>query len=98
MADREKVIKGLTFCSMGLCFDGCPYHNVSQNIDECTSQLALEALELLEEQQPVEPRKEDDGSTEPCTCWWYVCGSCGREIDPQDRFCRHCGREVKWNE
>ena len=52
---------------------------------------------LLKEQEAVEPRKEDDGNTEPCTCWWYVCGSCGREIDPQDRFCRQCGREAKWN-
>ena len=51
MTDRKKVIKGLKFCSTGMCFDGCPYHEVSQNIDKCTSQLALEALELLKEQE-----------------------------------------------
>ena len=54
MPDREKVIKGLKFCcGTGMCFDGCPYHEVSQNIDECTSQLALEALELLKEQPEI---------------------------------------------
>ena len=52
MIDRKKVIKGLEFCcGAGMCFDGCPYHEVSQNIDECTTQLALEALELLKEQE-----------------------------------------------
>ena len=54
MTDREKVIKGLKCCcSMDMCFDGCPYHETSQNIDECTSQLALEALGLLKEQEAI---------------------------------------------
>lgn len=28
--------------------------------------------------------------------WWYQCGKCKMPIDPKDRFCRHCGQEVKW--
>jgi len=51
MIDRKKVIKGLKCCcDTGMCFHGCPYHNASKKITECTSQLALEALDLLKEQ------------------------------------------------
>lgn len=52
MIDREKVQKGLECCcGGGMCFHGCPYHEVSQSVEGCTSQLASDALELLKEQQ-----------------------------------------------
>lgn len=54
MTDREKVVKGLKCCcGTGRCFHGCPYHEVSQNIWDCTSQLALEALDLLKDQEEI---------------------------------------------
>lgn len=28
----------------------------------------------------------------------WCCGSCGVAITDGDKFCRMCGREVKWNE
>lgn len=56
------------------------------------------AEELLKEQVAVQPRKKDDGIPQPWTTWWYVCGDCGQEIEYQDRFCRWCGRMVKWND
>lgn len=28
--------------------------------------------------------------------WWYACGKCNMPIDPVDKFCRHCGKAVKW--
>lgn len=52
MIDREKVVKGLECCcGGGMCYHGCPYHEVSQSVEGCTSQLASDALELLKEQQ-----------------------------------------------
>lgn len=45
---------------------------------------------LLKEQDAVEPEIEGGGST-----WWYVCGECRGAIDKADKFCRHCGREVR---
>jgi hypothetical protein len=54
MINREKVIKGLECCCVPcMCFQGCPYHEVSQSVEECTSQLAVEALELLKEQETI---------------------------------------------
>jgi hypothetical protein len=54
------------------------------------------AEELLKEHEAVEARKKNDGKPQPWTCWWYVCGDCGQEIEYHDRFCRWCGRSVKW--
>lgn len=55
-----------------------------------------DALALLEWQSAVKPDRESDGQPEPWTTWWYVCGSCGQPIDKMDRYCRRCGRAVKW--
>ena len=64
---------------------------------EDIAQWADDALRLLKKQEAVKPQKKDDGNPQPWTCWWYVCGDCGQEIEYHDRFCRWCGREVKWD-
>ena len=58
MADMEKVIKGLEHCSnKSLCNDDCPYSSILRDpnlgIDECMTQLAHDALELLKEQSKI---------------------------------------------
>ena len=50
-----------------------------------------ETLELLKAQEPAEAETEGGG-----TSWWYVCGECHGTIDQKDRYCRHCGREIRW--
>ena len=97
MPDREKVTQCLETCVSG-CKEGCPYEykNFIYRVG-CKVDLMRDALALLKEQEAVEPKKENDGNHEPCTSWWYVCGDCGRYIDPHDKFCRHCGREVDWD-
>ena len=55
------------------------------------------AEELLKKQEPVPPIKQYDGNPGKWESWWYVCGKCEREIDYHDKFCRHCGQEVKWD-
>jgi len=91
--DREKVIKGLEIHIKpnSRCV-GCPYPNNGL----CGDQLYHDALALLKEQEAVEARKKNDGKPQPWTSWWYVCGDCGQEIEYHDRFCRWCGRPVKW--
>lgn len=97
MADIEKVIKGLECCTEWGSCNKCPYETPNEyDIGECTLSLHKEVLALLEEQEAVEARKENDGVPQPWTSWWYVCGDCGQEIDYHDRFCRWCGRSVKW--
>jgi hypothetical protein len=51
------------------------------------------ALKLLIAQEPVEPiRQWDDDET----TWWYSCGSCVQAVDYKDKYCRHCGKGLKW--
>jgi hypothetical protein len=82
MSDREKDSKGIQECDLnGGLIGNCPYKGI---------------LALLKEQEAVEARKKNDGKPQPWTSWWYVCGDCGQEIEYHDRFCRWCGRSVKW--
>ena len=30
--------------------------------------------------------------------WFYVCGECHGSVNPYDKHCRHCGRQIEWNE
>lgn len=49
-------------------------------------------LELLKEQEPVHIQKR-----ELAHMWFWCCGSCGVAITEGDKFCRMCGKEVKWD-
>ena len=44
-----------------------------------------------EKNKPVEPEIEGDGRNGH----WFVCGECHGIIDPKDKYCRHCGKEIK---
>lgn len=99
--DRAKVIKGLHYCLRGSIqeHENCPY------VKECDKAIALNAekcpllddlLEILREQEPVKPNTSCDGLPGEGGTWWYVCGNCSNDIDPDDAYCRHCGRKVLW--
>ena len=32
------------------------------------------------------------------TTHWYACGACGKALDPKQKYCRRCGREIIWDE
>ena len=107
MKDRKTVIEALKKCKFDYgaefeCFNGgwypwrtkdykCPYYDPGEG---CLETLMEEAAKLLEEKEPVQPEYEGDSRS----IWWYVCGDCHGLIDSKDRFCRHCGREIDWNE
>lgn len=90
MPDIEKVVNGLREMS---------YRATWKDIDRIRHKfqpIINDAVTLLKEQEAVEARKKNDGKPQPWTSWWYVCGDCGQEIEYHDRFCRWCGRSVKW--
>ena len=52
MAGIEKVKKGLVCCTnMDRCFGKCPYDDEYDDVVDCTSELAKDTLEVIEEQQ-----------------------------------------------
>ena len=66
--------------------------------EEKVVNLTTKIAELATEQEPVEPTigrcVEYDGHDS----WWYECGKCHTPIDPIDKYCRNCGRRLKWND
>jgi len=84
MTEREKVMSWLE----GLTEDDWRrYHSDSE-----VRNIAKAALELLKEQEPVEPRIQTSSSG---VTWWNVCGNCQTAINPNDKYCHECGRPVK---
>lgn len=95
MIDREKVQKGLECCGgTGMCFHGCPYHEVSPNVEGCTSQLASDALELLKKQEAEQPIVHENSYG-----WkFYYCPKCKQEFyqNRKQAYCDKCGQAVRW--
>ena len=83
MADREKAINGLNEITH---YDG---EQMFYN-DIFIRGIADDALELLKEQEAVEPTWRQGKA---------YCGSCGKRIPLKigARYCHKCGRTVKWN-
>lgn len=99
MIDREKVIsayecvitRGKSVCEC----EKCDYHIDYSTVFFCDSPRVLtDVLAMLKEQDAVKPKTEhaiyDKG------WWWYVCGSCGENVDRRFKYCPSCGRQVKW--
>ena len=92
--DREKVIKAYECCknSFDRICEKCPYEK-----DCCHDGIPMfvikKMVELLKEQDPVEPELEGGGYN-----WWHVCGECHGAIDASDNYCKHCGRRIKHEE
>ena len=107
MAEREKVMKGLECCStfdsygFPLC-EECPYADDDGTCHEL-DQLHRDVFSLLKAQEPVAPYMDYDGQDV------WRCGSCGATLfhlshtqaDENEqncvKFCRYCGKAVKWD-
>lgn len=101
MPDKEKVIKGLELCLKSIdepdCRKECPYYEACQKYEGRVifQPLMRDTLALLKELEAVEPVTQSS-VYDPDT-WFYVCGSCKKGvIDRGDKYCRQCGRKVKW--
>ena len=92
---RENTIKGLECCTTAIgCYE-CPYAVGGKATNACNLLIDRDALALLKEQEPVEPKHEDDRPISPLRC-----GNCGAFIlvtnDYKAKYCFECGREVRW--
>lgn len=94
MIDREKIIRGLHCCSRtdddNCC--NCPYDAMDS---DCSALMSMDVLELLKEQEAVEPVLMREGRNEYYND--YVCPECDNELVFGQNFCSECGRQVKWD-
>ncbi|MBR3333146.1 MAG: hypothetical protein IKG23_02540 [Clostridia bacterium] len=98
MKDREKVIRLLHEIAEYFmeCRSNASFASKAENHFWELQNAASDAVELLKEQEPIIPSV--GGSNDPDGhSWWYQCGKCKMPIDYGDRFCRRCGRAVKWD-
>lgn len=99
MADLETVVKALECCTttdeqgFPRC-EECPYADSDGTCPDIDA-MHRHALELLKEHEPVEAQTM--GESKSHGSWWFACGACGHAIDPEDNYCRECGRKVKWD-
>lgn len=90
MADRENVLKGLEcLITNETPCEGCPYNESGY----CVKNIAKDARELLQEQDAVPVIQR-----EVMHMLVWCCGSCGVAITDGDKFCRMCGKAVKWDD
>ena len=96
MTDREKVIRAVE-----TCFDSWIDKHRYKGLDlHEVERMKHDALELLQEQEAVEPHwrcstvyMNGTGKIE------MMCGNCGISIPlGKPNYCPWCGRAVKWDE
>lgn len=100
MADKSKVLKALDHCArmfmhLEIC-NGCPYHRTIA--PPCEAALMRDAAALIK-QEPVKPDEVfvNNPSPEPDQ-WLFICPICTNDVENGDRYCKHCGRELKWHD
>lgn len=95
MTDLENVIEHLK--EIAEYFRGCRSNVSSASKAENhfweLQNAASEAAELLKEQEAVSVIQR-----EVAHMLFWCCGSCGVAITEGDRFCRMCGKAVKWDD
>ena len=95
MQNLETLIASMECCIREGDCQGCAYECWIDH--SCISNLLHDALDVIKPEEPIEPIIAGDGKTfELAKTWWYSCGSCGEAIDLKDKYCRHCGKAVKW--
>lgn len=112
MESREFLEDVLERCGTpGGCGDDCPNRDrewkeagraacrdfAEGDTAEVPVTLIERTLALLR-QEPVKPEIAGFAGmqSESEMTYFYVCGECGGAIERGDRYCKHCGKKVKW--
>ena len=78
--DREKVIKDNAIRGLQSAIE------ISGALVHLRKEHAKAILELLKEQEAVEPKVEK--AILDYQSWHYICGDCGGQIDINDNYCQ----------
>lgn len=84
MTDAKEVVNGLEM--------SYNYSNVDEDNTLVPQSIVLNAIALLKKQEPAQVIKR-----EAMNMLFWCCGACGVAITEGDRFCRMCGKAVKWD-
>ena len=99
----ENVKHGLRHCSdLNRCNVDCPYSNI-EGMDNCITQLASDALSVIEQMEQEIERLKGRETVEPKTGNWicgkyddiFMCSSCERYSRDDYPYCHWCGAKMK---
>lgn len=92
--DREKIINNVkdAFEFWINEYEGCNWPQKDEVI-----KAKEEALELLKEQEAVEPKKVKGYYPPMYTLYEYECKECKTQIMNKQPFCMGCGKPVAWD-
>ena len=104
MFDKGKVIEGLEFTKAMITFNPSTGEDIEpgnlNEEDKTTYDACIGAIALLKEQEPIllENQHKPYGiSTNSNSPWISRCPRCGKKVEgKQTRFCKYCGKAVKW--
>ena len=92
MPDREKVIAWLADTELYYRENGKTEDDLYQ------SKMANDAIELLKDQEAVEPKKVKGYNPPMYTIYEYECEECESPIMIKQPYCMGCGRKVDWDD
>ena len=95
--DREKVIRCLEIClnESNVCGSMCEQCQYESDYNRhCHENLMYDALELLKEQEAVEPILIREGRNKNYND--YVCPCCDNEVVYEQNYCSECGVKFMW--
>ena len=90
--DETKVLDAFLNCITEPKCKDCPWEQCEEFGNPKTEiplDLALEVNNLLQRHRETEAEIEGSGYT-----WFFVCGECHTALNPNDKYCRECGRKV----
>lgn len=101
MADREKVIDILGACGTDDC-DNCPLNGDERcsGFVDVPAKVLMDALALLEEQEPAKAKILKQGMTINYGKFVYagLCPACNSLLLRRWVACPTCGKAVKWDD
>lgn len=86
--DRERVMSNLAILRTWVAVN--PDYGIGLSVEDCHKAVKWldAALELLKAQEPITPHMVDWGI--------YECPICKTRVDKTYKFCKVCGKVVKW--
>ena len=93
MIDRDRLINAWKMFRDSNPYEICDGREFRaiKDPEYCMGQMIEDTLVLLKEQEAVPVTQR-----ELAHMLFWCCGSCGVAITDGDKFCRMCGKEVKW--
>ena len=88
---KERIIESLEYCRKNQKSNDCESCEYGGRSFQICERLVDDILVLLKEQEAVPVIQR-----EVIHMLVWCCGSCGVAITAGDKFCRMCGKQVKW--